>query len=119
MLIYAAFFRALGLAGFDVEHWCEKRTGMRLSSSRNVLWRARGDDLPVARATLGPEVDKPVCCFDHIEVMLNDQHGIATVPQTVQYLQQLPDILKMEPVVGSSRMYSVLPVSRLESSWRA
>ena len=44
----------------------------------------------------GPEVNDPVGCFDHIQVVLDHYHGIAVVAQPMQDFQQQVDILEME-----------------------
>ncbi len=49
--------------------------------------------------------------------MLDHYNGITCITQFMQHVQQLLNIVKMQAlVVGSSRIYRVLPVSRLLSS---
>ena len=40
-----------------------------------------------AVATLRPEIDEPVGCFDHIHVVFNHNHGIALFYEAVQYIE--------------------------------
>src|SRR5664280_610659 len=57
---------------------------------------AGGDDLPAAQASFRAKVDDPVGRFDHVEVVLDHQHGIAQVDQPAQYDQQFADIVKVQ-----------------------
>src|SRR5439155_23625577 len=43
----------------------------------NVLGRADGDHPATVVSPLGPEVDDPVGRLDHVDVVLDDDHGIA------------------------------------------
>jgi hypothetical protein len=78
--------------------------------------RTGGDNLATAAAAFRAQVHDPVGGFDDIEVVLDDHHGVAVIAQAMEHLQQLRMSSKCRPVVGSSRMYSVRPVSRFESS---
>src|SRR5690606_10278935 len=49
-----------------------------------------------ATATLRAQIDNPVRGLDYVQVMLNDHDGVAIVPQAMQYLQQLFDVVKMQ-----------------------
>jgi hypothetical protein len=86
------------------------------SSAGDVLRRAGRDQFAAPVAALRSEVDDPVGGLDDVEVVFDDDDGVPLVAQPVQDLQQLLDVVKCSPVVGSSRMYSVLPVSRFDSS---
>ena len=82
-----------------------------------VFRRARQQHAAATGATFGAEVDHPVGGLDDVQVVLDDDDGVAGVAQ----LRAAPSAAarcraKCRPVVGSSRMYSVRPVSRLLSS---
>jgi len=66
----------------------EVLAGGRVRLAREVLWRAFCDHEPALVATLGAEVDEPVGGLQHIQVVLDDDHGIAVIDQPVQHLQQ-------------------------------
>ena len=51
---------------------------------------------PARLAALGTHVDDPVGTLDHIQVVLDHDHGVALVDQPVQHFQQSPNIFKME-----------------------
>ena len=67
-------------------------------------------------AAPGPEVDDPVGAFDDVQVVLDDDHGVARVDQPISTTSSLLMSSKCRPVVGSSRMYSVRPVCAWPSS---
>jgi hypothetical protein len=47
-------------------------------------------------AALGAHVDNPVRGFDDIEIVLNDDDGVAVVAQAMQYDEQLLYIVKVQ-----------------------
>ncbi len=47
-----------------------------------MLWRGLGEDLPTFAAAAGAEVDDPVCGLDDVEIVLDDDEGIASIAQT-------------------------------------
>ena len=59
---------------------------------RQILGRALRDDAPAAGAPFGPEIDYPVGFGDHVEVVLDDDHGIAAVDQPMQHPNQFVDV---------------------------
>src|SRR5690349_4663620 len=78
------------------EDACEEAAGVRGLVLRDVLGRARGNDLPAAMAALGAEINHPVGGLDHVEVVLDYDHGVAVVAQAVQHLEQLFDIVEVQ-----------------------
>ena len=50
--------------------------------------RALDDDSAAGVAAAGAQVDDPVGGLDHVEVVLDDQHGVTHVHQAVQHRQQ-------------------------------
>ena len=51
-----------------------------------------GDDLAAGFASLGAEVDHPVCGGDKVEVVLDDQHCVAAPDQALKYPDQAPHV---------------------------
>ena len=54
-------------------------------------------DLPTAIAALGTDIDDPVGGLDQIEVMFNDDDGVAFIHQALQHPQQQIYIVKVQP----------------------
>ncbi len=53
----------------------------------DVLRRALGDDVAAFLACLGAEIDYPIGRLDHVEVVLDHNHGIAQVDQAVENVE--------------------------------
>src|SRR5947209_19881994 len=62
----------------------------------HVFRSADRDHLAARFAALGAEIDDPVGLLDHIEVVLDHDHGVATVDETLQRLEQLLDVGAVE-----------------------
>src|SRR5580693_1077438 len=58
--------------------------------------RALGYDAAAAFAAFGAEVDDPVGLFDDVEVMLDDQHGVAETDQTLEHVQEFANVVKVQ-----------------------
>ena len=52
---------------------------MRGRHLRDLLGRSRRDDLTAAVATFRSEIDHPICCLDHVEVVLDHDDRVAVV----------------------------------------
>ena len=57
--------------------------------------RAFTDHLASTTSALGSKVDDPVGGLHHVEVVLDDQHGVALVDQSVQDLQETLHVFEM------------------------
>src|SRR5690606_29358871 len=68
------------------QYFGEEATGVTLLDGGDVLRRAGREDLSAARAALGAEVDHPVRRLDDIEVVLDDDHGVPLVDESVEHL---------------------------------
>src|SRR5277367_2475117 len=58
-------------------------------------WALR-HDAASAFAAFGTEIDDPVGLFDHVEVVLDDQHGVAKGNQTLEHVQEFADIVEVQ-----------------------
>ncbi len=63
----------------------------------HLLGRTRGHNLTAGVATLGPEIDYPVSGLDDVELMLNDEDGVAVVDEPMQNVQQHADVFEVKP----------------------
>ena len=63
----------------------------------HLLRLACYDDMPSLIAALRAQVDDPVSRFDHLEVVLDHYDGVASIGQAVQDLQELADIVEVQP----------------------
>ena len=59
--------------------------------------RGAGDhDLTAAESAFRAQVDDPVGGLDDVEIVLDDDDGVAVVAQPVQHGQQLRDVVEMQ-----------------------
>src|SRR4051812_16003118 len=68
----------------SAENRPQKLPGVTGFALGNIFRCAGGDDPPAARAAFRTKVDYPIGCFDHVEVVLDDQHGITLIHQSIQ-----------------------------------
>ena len=52
---------------------------------------------PPSSPGLGPHVDDPVGPLDHVQVMLDDQHGVPRIHQAVEHADQHPHVVEVQP----------------------
>jgi hypothetical protein len=50
-----------------------------------------------ASASFGPHVNDIIGVFDHVQIMLDDNHAVATVDERVQHNEQPLDIVYVQP----------------------
>ena len=67
---------------------------MRRLDLRQHLRRAAGDEVAALVAGAGAEVDDPVGVLDEVEVVLDEQDGVALVNQPVQDAEQRGAVLE-------------------------
>ena len=61
-------------------HRPQKPPGMALRIGRDLFRRSHRHHFPTPAAAFRPQVDNPVGSFNHIQIVLNDHHGIAAIP---------------------------------------
>lgn len=79
-----------------LNHILEELRGAGMFLSDQVFGTARGNDLTTTGAAFGAKVNNPIRSLDHIQVMLDNDDGIAVITQPVDDFQQLLDIMKVE-----------------------
>ena len=67
-------------------------SGWRASSSREPAATSR----PPRVAPFGPQVNEAIRGLDDLQVVFDDDDGVAVLHQTVQHLEQLFDIRQVE-----------------------
>src|SRR5581483_3512089 len=62
----------------------------------NLLGRSRRHDRSPTVAALRSQVDDPIRRLDDVEVVLDDEHGVATVDETMEHIEQHAHILEVQ-----------------------
>src|SRR5258708_21976441 len=71
-------------------------SGERRTHLRDLLGRPFGDDLAAGRAAGGTEVDDVVSGLHDVEVVLDDDNGVARIDEAMQDLEELLDVREVE-----------------------
>src|SRR6266850_1846116 len=74
----------------------EGLAGVGFFGAGHDFGRALRDDAPAAFAAFGAEVDDPVGLFDDVEVVLDDEHGVAEIDEALQDVEQLSNVVEVE-----------------------
>ena len=83
--------------GMAVEQVVQCFARVRVLAPSNLLGRSGDDDPATLAAAFRAEVDDPIGRLDHVQVVLDDQHGVARVDEIVQHLQQQLDVGEVQP----------------------
>ncbi|MNK74930.1 hypothetical protein D3C87_944540 [compost metagenome] len=79
-----------------IQHLLEVLSGPAGGVVRHLLRGAEGHDLAAAVAALGTEVQQVVGDLDDIQIVLDDDDGVAVVDQFLKHLQQLARVLEVQ-----------------------
>jgi hypothetical protein len=69
--------------------------GVRLFGAGDEFGRALGYDSAAAVAAFGAEVDDPVGLLDDVEVVLNDEHGVAKIDQALENVEKFSHVVEV------------------------
>ena len=83
-------------AAAGLQHRGQELTGVGRLGGRDLLRGSGHDDGSPALAALWAHVDDPVGVGDDVEVVLDDDHGVALVDQSLEHRQQLADVFEMQ-----------------------
>src|SRR5258708_151875 len=80
----------------NVEDASEGLAGVGLFCAGDEVGRALGDDAAAAFAAFGAEVDDPVGLLDDVEVVLDDEHGVAEIDEALQDVEEFSNVVEMQ-----------------------
>ena len=78
----------------------QKLPGIGSTVTCHVCRGAGNHDFAAAESAFRAEVNDPVGGLDDIEVVLDDDDGVAVIAQPVQYRQQLCDVMEVQAGAG-------------------
>jgi hypothetical protein len=70
--------------------------GVGFFSAGDLFGRALGDDAATSFAAFGAEVNDPVGLFDDVEVMLDDEDGVAERDETLEDIEKFAHVIEMQ-----------------------
>src|SRR6516165_4768424 len=74
----------------------EGLAGVRLFGARDLFRGALGDDPAAALSAFGAKVDDPVGLLDDVEMVLDDEHGVAQIDEALQDVEEFADVVEMQ-----------------------
>jgi hypothetical protein len=74
----------------------ERLASVRLFGAGYQFRRTLGDDAAATFAAFGAEIDDPISLFDDVQMMLDDEYGVAKRDQALQHIEEFADIIKMQ-----------------------
>lgn len=63
---------------------------------RYLLGRTFRDNLPALDPAFGAQIDDPVCGFDDVEIMFDDDDAVALLDEAVENFEEFADIFEMQ-----------------------
>ena len=67
---------------------------------RHRLGRSLEDDVAAHRAAAGTEFDEPVAGLQHLDVVLDEEDGVARLHHRVEEVEDTADVARVETVRG-------------------
>src|SRR5579871_686515 len=61
---------------------------IRFLDPRDLFWRALRHDASAFFATLGAQIDDPICIADYIQIVFDDDDRVPQIGQPVQYVER-------------------------------
>src|SRR5580700_4080764 len=86
--------------GSDAEDLAEVLAGVAAFDGGYLFGGAGGDDVAAAGAAVGAEVDDVVGGLDDVEVVLDDDDGVAAVDEPAQHAEEFADVFEVQPGGG-------------------
>src|SRR5467141_4328755 len=74
----------------------ESLAGVGLFGWGDEFGRALGDDAAAAFAAFRAEVNDPVGLFDDVEMVLDDEHGVAEINEALQDVEELSNVVEVQ-----------------------
>ena len=71
-------------------------TGVTCLAIRHVFWRSLGNNLSAAIAGFRAEINQPVGTLDDVEVVFNDNDGMARIHEALENLQQHAHVVEVQ-----------------------
>ena len=73
----------------------EEAAGPAFGGFGDLLGRALRDYAPAAIAALRSKIEDPISCLDDVEIMFDDDDGIAVIGEFMQDFEQAANIFEM------------------------
>ena len=62
----------------------------------DILWHTLGNNISPSITTLRPEINEPITGSNHIQIVLNHNHGMTAFKQLAQRAHKFGNVIKMQ-----------------------
>src|SRR5260370_19465901 len=73
---------------------------IRFLAAGHLLGRALSNDAASSFTAFRTKIDNPIGLLNYVEMVLDDEHGIAKVDEAIKDVKQLFSVVKMQPTTG-------------------
>src|SRR5277367_1601395 len=87
---------AVSAGSFAVQRAGENLAGVGFFRARNLFGGPLRDDAAAFFAAFGAKINDPVRLFDDVEIMFDDQDGVAESDEAVEHVEKFFDVVKMQ-----------------------
>src|SRR3989338_5413771 len=89
--------RRVILSCADLQRTFQEAAGVRALGARDFFRRTGGDALAAPVAALGTEIDEMIGGLDDVQIVLDDEHGVALVHELLQNTEETVDVGEVKP----------------------
>ena len=79
------------------KHLCQKLPSEGLRNLCNFFRSSRRYNATATGSSFGSEINNPICRFNDVKIVFDDDNCIALINQTIDDVEQLADVLKVQP----------------------
>ena len=94
--LFDGVLAGLGGRGWQTEHGSQRPAGVTFGTCGDVLGGAGGNDLPALVAGVGAEVNDPIGGLHDVEVVLDDEHGVAGIHEPLKDLKEHAHVVEVQ-----------------------
>src|ERR1700740_146179 len=80
----------------EAENAGEDLAGVRLFRAGDEFGRALRDDAAAAFSPFGAEIDDPIGLLDDVEMVLDDEHGVAEIDEALEYVEKFSHVVEVQ-----------------------
>ena len=81
---------------WSCQNLAQESAGVTGRARGHVFGRAVRDDVTAFVTGFGPEVNDPISALDDLKVVLDDQHRMAGIDETLKGFQQNANVVKVQ-----------------------
>src|SRR5262249_50480846 len=88
---------SVGILRLGRQHCMKELSGQRGRILGNLLRSTDADNVASGVAAFGTQVDNPIRCFHHVQIMFDDQNSSLRLKQAPERNEELVDVVEVQP----------------------